>query len=229
MEMLSIPEAAKQLDVSPSRARAMAAAGILPAAKVGKQWVVDPFVVAQRNRVAHRAGRPFEPANAWGLLSIASGEEPSWLEPKVSWRLRQSLKLEGLSGLIPRLSRRAHVAGFRAHPGEIKYVLDDPALVRSGACAAPALGLDLVPSAEADGYIREEDLASFKRVHALREAPRGEANVILRIVPNDAWHLPPEDPKVPAAAVALDLVEDPDPRSCRAGEGLLVRLDRASA
>jgi hypothetical protein len=227
-DMLSLAEAAGQLGIGPSRARALAAAGALPAAKIGKQWVIDPAAVAERNRIAHGAGRPFEPKNAWGLLSLASGEEPEWLEPKVSWRLRQSLKLGGLGGLIPRLGRRARIEIFQAHPGEIKHVLRDPALVRSGVSASASLGLDLVSGAEADGYVRESEVERFKREHALRNSWLGEANVIVRVVPDEHWHLPAGS-EAPAAAVAVDLAEDPDPRSHQAGESLLNRLERAWA
>ncbi len=53
-----------------------------------------------------------------------------------------------------------------------------------------------------------------------------EGNVRLRLVPDKAWRFPEGAPIAPVAAVALDLAEDPDPRSSRAGRAALHDLDR---
>lgn len=158
-------------------------------------------------------------------MLLASGEDVEGIDPSVRSRLRRALALGGLEKLGPRLVRRAESRFFNAHPGEVSYVLEDPALVRSGISAAGAYGFDLVSGSEADGYLRAGALKKFAAGHAL--APVGpEGNVRLRLVPDRAWRFLAAAPIAPAAAVALDLAEDPDPRSSRAGRAALQDLDR---
>lgn len=224
-DLLSIPEAAEELSLHPSRVRALAAEGALPAVKIGKQWAVDRVAVARRLRGKHAAGRPFEPHNAWALLFLASGDQPDWLSSKELWRFRQALRIDGVGGLAPRLQRRGKRRDLGAHPGELPHLLEDRALVRSGISAAGSFELDLVSGAEADAYIAHSRVSKFQRAHALEPASPGAGNVLLRVIPDSAWHFPPGQSLAPAAAVALDLLEDSDRRSQRAGHQLLKRLE----
>ena len=226
-DLLSIPEAAEELRLHPSRVRALAAQGALPAIKIGNRWAVDRVAVARRLQGEHGAGRPFEPANAWAVLILASGDQPDWLDPKARWRLRRALRLEGLGGLAPRLARRADSRVFRAHPGELPHVLEDPGLIRSGISAAGSYGLDLLSGAEADGYVPASRVSELQRSHALEPAGIGDGNVLLRVVPDSAWHLGRHDAVAPPAAVALDLLGAGDARSQGAGRKLLKRLEGA--
>jgi hypothetical protein len=205
--------------------RALAVHGQLPASKVGGRWLIERAAVEGRRRQGAPGGRPFAPHNAWALLLLASGEDVEGIDPSVRSRLRRALALEGLEKLGPRLARRAESRFFSAHPGEISYLLEDPALVRSGISAAGAYGFDLVSGQEADGYLREGALRKFAAGHAL--SPAGsEGNVRLRVVPEEAWRFLSGAPIAPVAAVALDLAEDPDSRSARAGRAALRDFDR---
>jgi|SRR5215211_1145517 len=226
-DLLSIPEAAEELELHPSRVRALAAQGTLPAIKIGKRWAVDRVAVARRLRGQHGAGRPFEPQNAWAILFLAAGDEPDWLGPKALWRLRRAVSLEGLKALAPRLEGRAQQRAFRTHPGELAHLLADPGLVRSGISAAGSYSLDLVSGAEADGYLADGRLSKFQEAHALEPAAIGAGNVLLRVVPDSAWHLDSRGGVAPAAAVALDLLGATDARSQRASQRLLKRLKAA--
>lgn len=222
--LLSVGEAAQALNLDPSRVRALASSEQLPALKVGNRWVIDAAGVAAHARRPRRAGRPISPANAWALLFFASGLNPDWVGPQARSRLRRALRLEGLApDLWHRLRTRARSQGFAAHPGEIPYLLEDDDLVASGVSAGASFDLDLVSGAEAEGYISSDRLDDFCERHALQAAQSEErANARLRVVPAEAWRL--EGPVAPAAAVALDLVEDSDPRSQAAGEALLKKL-----
>lgn len=204
----------------------MAAHGQLPAVKVGDRWLVERSAVERRRSQGAVAGRPFAPHNAWALLLLASGEEAEGLDSSLRSRLRRALKLEGLEKLGPRLGGRAEANSFSAHPGEIGYLMDDPDLIRSGISAAGAHGLDLVSGQEADGYLRKSRLKEFVANHALVPA-ESNGNVRLRLVPDQAWRFPPGASLAPIAAVALDLAEDPDPRSAEAGRAALAELDSA--
>jgi len=147
------------------------------------------------------------------------------LGPQALWRVRQSLKARGLNELKPRLMQRAKPRRFFAHPGELKRLGSRPDLAKSGISAAAAHGLDLVAGAEIDGYVRAGDLAAVERKHALEPVQSMEGNVLLRVVPDPAWHL--SGRLAPLAAVAIDLSEEADARSIRAGKKAIDRIERA--
>lgn len=227
-DQLAVPEAANILGLSPNRVRALISRGQLPALKIGGRWLVERAAVEARRRREISNGRPFAPHNAWALLFLASDKGVEGIDPSVSSRLRRALRLEGLERLGPRLFRRAEMRFLDAHPGEIDYLLKDPELVRSGVSAAAEHGLDLVSGQEVDGYLRASTLERFISSHAL--SPAGAAgSVRLRLVPNESWRFLAGRSIAPLAAVALDLSEDPDPRSARVGRAALRELDRDHA
>jgi hypothetical protein len=224
VDPISTSEAAKTLGLSSARVRAMASAGQLSAAKVADRWLVERGSVEQRKRRGAHQGRRFAPHNAWALLMLASDEEVEGMEPSVRSRMKRALALEGLRAIAPRLSQRAEVSLYRAHPGEIRHLINDPVLMRSGISAARSLGIGLVSGREADGYLGQAELKSFVQEHAL--SPAGpDGNVRLRVVPDEAWSRLAGRPVAPEAAVALDLAEESDPRSAKAGAEVLRKLD----
>jgi excisionase family DNA binding protein len=226
MQLLSIPEAARELQINASRARALVSSGELAGIKVGGRWLVERDAVARRKLNPRPAGRPLEPSNAWGALFLASGMEAPWLDAQASWRIRQALSAHGLAGLRPRLARRARPRRFLAHRGELKYLREREGVVVSGISGAGSQGLDLVSGSEIDAYVREDKLRALQRDHALNPAAEGEGNVLLRAVPVAAWHL--ENLQIaPLAAVAIDLAEEPDSRSARVGRQAVERLDKS--
>lgn len=56
--MLSVSQSAQQLGVSPARVRALIKAGLLPAHKNGREWVLREEDVLQRLAERPRSGRP---------------------------------------------------------------------------------------------------------------------------------------------------------------------------
>jgi excisionase family DNA binding protein len=224
--LISVPEAADALGLSSARVRLLAANGGLGAQKIGGRWLVERGGVEKRRSRGSAGGRPFAPRNAWAVLGLASGDEVDGVDPVVRSRLRRALALEGLGALALRLERRAEVHRYSGHPGEISYLLADKRLVVSGISAARAVGLDVLAGNEADGYVRNSDLDGFVGEHALLPAAALDANVVLRVVPDDVWaEFLKGRPHAPEAPVALDLVEDVDPRTRAAGKELLGRLD----
>lgn len=222
---ISIAQAASVLALSATRVRAMVSQGKLQGVKVGGRWLVERSAVEQRRREEAPRGRRFTPRNAWALLLLASGEDAPKLDPSVCSRLRRALALEGLAALTPRLRDRSSISDYKAHPGEIPYVLEDAALVPSGISAAGPMELGLLASREVDGYVAQSQLPRFIAKHAL--SPGGiESNVRLRAVPDDAWRELDGRSIAPAAAVALDLTDEPDSRSRAAGKKLIQRIDR---
>jgi excisionase family DNA binding protein len=225
IDPVSIGEAAERLELSPARVRAMAAHGQLPAKKIGDRWLIERAAVEERRSRGAHGGRRFAALNAWALLLLASGEDVEGIDSSVRSRLRRALRLEGLELLGPRLSLRGDQALFKAHPGEVAHLLRDPAFMASGISAAASVNLGLVSGREADGYLPERSLRKFVRNHALSPV-EVDGNVRLRVVPNDVWKMIDGRPVAPEAAVALDLSEEADPRSARAGRDALRRIDR---
>jgi excisionase family DNA binding protein len=225
VDPISIPEAAVSLNLSPARVRALVSQGQLPATKIGSRWLVERSAIEQRRRERAPRGRRFTPQNAWALLRLASEEDASKLDPSVRSRLRRALALEGLATLAPRLRERSQISIYKAHPGEIHYALEDKALVPSGISAAGSMGIGLLAGREADGYIAQSQLQQFIVEHAL--SPAGiDGKVQLRVVPDDVWQNLAGRSIAPEAAVALDLADEPDPRSEAAGKKLIRQIDR---
>jgi excisionase family DNA binding protein len=225
VELLPVSAAADVLGVNQSRVRALIASGVLDAEKVGGVWLVDRTSIASRNREQASAGRPLSPANAWALLHAASGEElPSGLESSARWRVRRALESYGLNALRPRLARRAESSSYWALPGELRALRDRDDLVLSGPSAAGAYDLGLVGSNAIDAYVPARLASSLRHEHALEAMSGPESNVILRVVPNNAWLL---DGRrfAPIAKVAVDLCSYADPRAARVGADLLARID----
>lgn len=225
VDPISISEAARVLDLSTARVRAMASGGQLSASKIADRWLVERASVEQRKRRGAHEGRRFAPRNAWALLMLASEEEVEGIDPSVRSRMRRALALEGLGELAPRLERRAQVSLYRGHSGEICHLIDDPALMRSGISAAGSLGIGLVSGREADGYLPEAKLKRFIKEHALSPV-EADGNVRLRVVPDEAWAILGGRSLAPEAVVALDLMEESDPRSAKAGAEVIKKLDR---
>jgi hypothetical protein len=163
------------------------------------------------------------------LLLLASNQDVQGLDPSVRSRLRRALRVDGLEKLAPRLVRRAESKRFDVHPGELRYLLEDPAFLRTGISAAGEHGLDLLPGHEADGYVVASSLRRLAKKHALSAADPGSGNVRVRVVPDKAWSHLSDATIAPSAAVALDLVEDLDSRSTAAGRRFLRDLARRQA
>ena len=62
--MLSVSEAAKELNISATRVRKMIADGVLLADKVGNAWAIPESEVTNRLLEARKAGRPKEGLNS---------------------------------------------------------------------------------------------------------------------------------------------------------------------
>jgi hypothetical protein len=202
----------------------MAVNGQLSAAKLGDRWFVERSAVARRRIEGSHGGRRFSPRNAWALIALASGQDMDGVDPSVRSRLKRALSLEGFEKLRPRLARRAEALSFKAHLGEVPYLLEDPELVRSGISVVGDYKFGLVSGREVDGYLPKNKLKKFVASHALE--PAGiEGNVRLRLVPKEAWQFLQGKRVAPRVAVALDLAEELDPRSVEAGRRVLREID----
>lgn len=224
-ELLPVSNAARELGVNPARVRALIASGALAAEKVSGVWLVDRASVAGRRHEQASAGRPLAARNAWALLLEASGDEvPADLGPSGRWRIRQALEVYGLGGLRSRLARRAQPSFHWALPGELRALRERDDVALGGASAAASYDLGLVGGDVVDVYVRAGLAERVMREHALQPVSGAESNVVLRVVPDEAWLL--DGRRVaPLAAVALDLWAYPEPRASRVGDEVIARLD----
>jgi excisionase family DNA binding protein len=223
---VSVREAAERLGVSPQRVRAMAAAGRIPARKLGRDWAIDLDQVGAHALGPRGHGRPLSARSSWAILAMIAGEQPRGLSRSELARARA--RLGALARPDPGvLSARAGLARFVVHRGLRDRLAGDRRVVLGGASAASHHGADLISLGEVEAYVRAEDLESLVRDYALVPPSAGaRANVVFRI-PVPGWPFDGGERVAGPAVVAMDLVDAGDERSVRAGRQLLVRLAQA--
>lgn len=217
--MRSVAEVAREMQLSPARVRQLIASGALPAVRVGGRWVIMGGEAAR-----HPEGRPWSETAAWGLLWLALGRRAPWLSVKQRQRIRLRLA-EGLMAHGERLSVRGTSKWFRGHPSALQRLGHDPRLIHSGLSGASSAGADLVVADRVEGYSRSVDVKALIAEYGLEPAPAGEGNVRVRVV-HDLWPFDSDEVVAPRLVVALDLLEQSDERTKRAGRSLLARVLR---
>jgi len=218
---LTVAQAAQRLGVSARRVNHLVRTGDLRSSQLGATTVIPMADVERRRSLKPGNGRRLTPSNAWGVLVLASGQRPSWLASDTRYRLGRLLAKHGLGGLRARLTDRAERQAFRAHPSLLRAIREDRALMLTGVTAAAELRLGLLAGDTVDAYVDERALGTVIARYGLRESQ--EPNVILRVVPSFLPSWPPSH-VAPRAAVALDLIEEDDPRIRQVGTELLRRL-----
>lgn len=208
-QLVSVVEAAEFLGVHPQRIHQRIRAGSLAAQKVGNQWVLD-LEDLRRIRRHSRSGRPLSRKSAWDLLAVAgSASAAAQLSPSARSRARSRLpdligsilrvRLDAVPLLLAHaLGNRADRVLFAASPRDLPDVRED-ARVHSSGVSLPASGIsagDLV-----EGYVSSVNVESLVADYVLSPAPRGRANVILHVVPQEEDH--------PGVAELGDLVSSP--------------------
>jgi excisionase family DNA binding protein len=74
---LSVAEAARRLQVSPRRVRALLADGRMEGRRVAGRWLVPSRAVDQRRQAAPASGRPLSQASAWHALAVLARADDS--------------------------------------------------------------------------------------------------------------------------------------------------------
>jgi hypothetical protein len=92
----------------------------------------------------------------------------------------------------------------------------------TGISAAQALHLGLIgDDGQLDAYVDQEHVNGL--VSRYRLQPSRDPNVTLRVVPEIGWSWPPAR-IAPKSAVALDLLDHPEPRARQVGHDVLASL-----
>lgn len=221
---LTVMEGAARLGVGPNEVRRLIEAGSLPGVRLGQQWLIPTDAVERRREIGPRRGRRLSPARAWGLLFLADGRDAPWLTADARWRVRRRLATHPLAAERARLIDRGRAIPYRAHPSMLDRMRADPRLMLTGVSAASALRLGLVGGPdEVDAYVDHESLDDIIGRYRLRTST--DPNVTLRLVPAIGWSWPHAE-VAPRPAVALDLLDHPEPRVRQVGSELLDRIGR---
>ena len=208
----SASEAARVLGISPRRVRALAAAGELPAERIGRSWVIELDGASPRRP----SGRRLSPRSAWGALGLGRDRLSRSEQRRARDRQAELRKLPPA-----RLAARAEVFRFSAHPSALARLEQDERLLLSGVSAAHEHGADIVAVNEVEAYVRAKDLEDVRAEYALQPPERGlRTNVVLR-APRPDWPFPESIRFAPRLVVAADLIDAGDERSRRAGRALL--------
>jgi excisionase family DNA binding protein len=216
---LTVAEAAKRLSVTQNRVRSLVAAGDLPASSVGMNLLIPGDAVEGRLSRGQGRGRRLTTGNAWAALYLAAGLPVAWLDRRERWRIRHYLEHHRLVDIRPQLVARGRPRAFRAHPAMLERLRSDSALMLTGTTGASELRLGLIGGTDrVEAYVAASDLDMLVGRYYLRASR--EPNVLLRVM--EAPGVPEPRPHVaPRSAVALDLLDDPDPRAQQVGREIL--------
>lgn len=223
---LPAAEAARLLGLSIQRVRALVAEGDLPGQKVAGRWFVDRSAVERRLRDPKLSGRPYSPPHAWGVIALAEGEHPTWLDAPNRSRLRRLLREHDLQAILPSLARRARRLQLRAHASDLPRIEAEPHVVRSGVSAASEYRIEIIAPGVLEAYVPAGHLSQLERRYRLR--PSADANVILHVV-DGPWPFAPNQRVAPRLVAILDLLDDDDERTRRAGQRALMSYKSAVA
>ena len=172
--LLTLEQAAKQLNVSPRRARAMVQSGLLQAEKLGNRWAVTINALDHAaNNVTGLAGRPFNESTTWRIIRDGLARQ-------------KGLDSKEINLLRRRLRSRAKHRDYYIHPGVVKRAERDSRVVVGGQVAAIAAGAPVDDSGSRDFYIRGDELDSFVSEYSLRAVAIG-ANLHLHVVNVSDW------------------------------------------
>jgi excisionase family DNA binding protein len=220
---LTVRETAERLGVSTRRVRALAKSKQLSTEYSGPLVLLDPAEVerlAQTERLAHRT---LEPANAWALLALASGDlslvhSLTSVSPSALSRLRARLRHAPLLDLVPLLRKRAEVRWLHADDDDVELILAEHGVVTTGVSVADAYNFDIAAPHTAEFYATSETATRLTRTYALE--PNARANVVLHLV-QTVWPFAADVARAPALVAAVDLADSPDQRTARAGREYL--------
>jgi len=204
MCLLSVSETADILGVSDRRIRAMIADGLLTATRVGGRWILAGTEVARYEALRRKPGRPYSPAHAWGLLTIAGGRNPAWLSGTELRRLTEVLTNTSIEDLSPALRRRAEPQAWFVHPGLLPDLVADERVVVGGHGATGKLR-HMGPESL---YVAAADLDALRNEYRPRLDAANPSVVMLAI--RSTWPFLPGEHVVWDVVTAIDLLESTD-------------------
>lgn len=227
---ISVEQAAAELGLSRQRVRELARSGALVSRRVGPKLIlIDHDSVVIRKRSMRGPGRRLSERSCWAVLCAAADNHIEDLSR--SERIRAAQRLERLDRYAPgEMSARADVVRLRCHPGLLDAIRSDSRLSLGGREAAASHHADIVLGDSVDAYVRASALEDLREEFALSPAEGRGANVILRVVSYEPAYPLLNEAVIPPLLLAVDLIDEGDERSMRAGHALIEthRPDRGS-
>lgn len=211
MVELTAVELAKRLDVTRRHAIDLLSSHDIAGRQLPSgAWLADSDSVARYEASARGrgSGRKFAPDNAWALLWILSGLEPSWASPVVRSRIRVRLRTDSPDALA-----RAVASRTTAH----RYQAANPAkaaegLIATGRAAAGQLGIGLMDDRRAAVGYAPAMAAEYAKKRFMVESPTGQ-----HIVYDNTLPMPYAGDTMPLAVIAADLAVSTDTRERSGG------------
>lgn len=221
-------EASHRLGVSAQRIRQLIASGDIHAERHGHVWAIDPRSVDDYERRRRpTAGRSLSPTMAWAAMlsnfgTAVDDELAIAFDLHGTERSRLAQLRERQPGdwrwLAHRRATTARFNTFDAFLNRIE-VLDD--VVRTGVSALADHDVDLIAhERHLDVYVPAN--VANELAKTMRLEPRSSGNLTLRAIPDlDEAGFIMRRNVMPRSVVAVDLLNDADERTARAGADLI--------
>jgi hypothetical protein len=225
---ITVKAAAERLSVSTQRLRQLIGAGDILAERHGHVWAVSPASVddyVRRRRPT--AGRSLSLRMAWAAMLSDFGT--AFDDPVIEYfalRRTERTRLALLSERDPNewrwlVKRRAGVQRLNTFDAYLDCVAAMPDVIRTGVSAINEHGVD--PAV----HQRTLDLyATAGTTHRIRTSmrlqPSSTGNLTLRTLPTlEPLLLILDEQVMPLSVVGVDLLDDSDPRTARAGADVI--------
>lgn len=221
-------EAADRLEVSAQRLRQLIGSGDISAERHGHVWAVDPASVGDYGRRRRpTAGRSLSARMAWAALLSSFGTDlTDDIVEAFGLRRTECSRLSELSERNPTewrwlANRRATTQRFDTFDAYLDRIGNTDGVVRTGVSAIGDHAVDLVTHQRSlDAYAAPATVAGL--VSSMRLTPTSAGNLTLREISSLhplAFVL--DRDVMPRSVVAVDLLDDADPRTARAGMDLI--------
>ena len=227
---ITVKEAATRLDVSEQRIRHLIANGNILAERHGHVWAVDPASVDDyRRRRRPTAGRGLSARMTWAaLLSELGRELDNDVAEIFALRPAERSRLSRLHDRHPSewrwlAHRRADTRHFDTFDAYTEKISQMENVVRTGLIAVKDHGVGLAAhTSTVDVYVDVGTAADLTKTMRLK--PTAAGNLTLRTITGLAPHLAAfvlDRDVMPRSVVGIDLLDDPDVRTRRAGAELV--------
>lgn len=240
MDLVSVDEAARRMELHPAHVRRLVRAGEIPAQKVGARWLVSESALRQRDRLRPSSGRPLSPNMAWALMDLVgaglgAGEDVRAVaavhelpDRRARHRLRRLLAdAPPTERWAAWLRRRAKPERVWVHPGVEERLASESRLHPGAdvAAAAAEIGFGAGVGAERVFYLNESDLDAVLREYRGRPDPDGR--LLFMVIPDQvAEDLRPRPGEVSPAVALVDLLSSADARQRHRAAELLASVAR---
>lgn len=218
MVELSAVELAKRLDVTRRHAIGLLASNAISGRQLPSgAWLADSDSVARYEASARRrgSGRKLASDNAWALLWMLSGLDPSWASPVVRSRIRARLRTESPDALARAVATRTTAHRYQAaNPTKVAE-----GLIATGRAAAGLLGVGLMDDRRAAVGYAPKMAADYAKKRFMVENPTGQ-----HIVYDNTLPVPYNGDTMPLAVIAADLAVSTDTRERSGGLQALEEL-----